>query len=208
MRTLIEDAISKTAQGLTTLEAILQVVSPDDAAPPVGAVAAAGDPVPAYLEKELEREAVGRMGSTENAVVECAREKERILIVEDHRTVTSVVKYFLELEGFEVVVAKDGLIGLEAAKRELPDVIVTDCNMPGMDGVALVGALRADARTQDIATPMLTSGDSADGETHALAAGAYDYILKPVEPRRLVARIKALLALKEKAARGPEMSAA
>jgi len=194
MRTLIEDAISKAAQGLTTLEAILQVVSPDDAAAPVGVVAAVGASVPAHREKEPDRGTGSSVGSTENAVVERSGERERVLIVEDDRTVTSVVKYFLELEGFEVVVAKDGLTGLEEAKREVPDIIVTDCNMPGMDGVALVGALRGDARTQDIAILMLTSGDSGDGETRALAAGADDYILKPVEPRRLVARVKALLA--------------
>jgi type IV pilus assembly protein PilB len=192
MRTLIEDAISKAAQGLTTLEAILQVVSPDEAAVPVEATPA-GDRVPAHGEKELEREMGSTVGNTENAIGERSGEKERVLIVEDDRTITSVVQYFLELEGFEVIVAKDGLVGLEAAKRERPDVIVTDCNMPGMDGVALAGALRADARTQDIAILMLTSGDSADGETRALAAGADDYILKPVEPRRLVARVKALL---------------
>ena len=126
--------------------------------------------------------------------VEGSKNKERVLIVEDDRTITSVVKYFLELEGFEVVLAENGLIGFEAAKRELPQIIVTDCNMPVMDGVAMVKALRADARTQDISILMLTSGNSVEDETQALAAGADDYILKPVEPRRLVARIKTLLA--------------
>ncbi len=57
-----------------------------------------------------------------------------------------------------------------------------------------VAALRADARTKDICILMLTSGNSVEDETRALAAGADDYILKPVEPRRLVARIKTLLA--------------
>ena len=104
------------------------------------------------------------------------------------------MKYFLDLEGFEVVVAKDGLIGLEIAKRELPKVIVTDLNMPGMDGMAMVKALRADVRTQDISILMLTSEESVDSEAMALTLGADDYILKPVDPRRLAARIKALLA--------------
>jgi DNA-binding response OmpR family regulator len=63
-----------------------------------------------------------------------------------------------------------------------------------MDGVVMVKALRADPRTHDIAILMLTSEDSVDSETRALAAGADDYILKPVEPRRLAARVKALLA--------------
>jgi DNA-binding response OmpR family regulator len=63
-----------------------------------------------------------------------------------------------------------------------------------MDGVALVGPLTADARTLDIAILMLSSKASADGETRASAAGTDDYILNAVEPRRLVARVKALLA--------------
>ena len=93
-----------------------------------------------------------------------------------------------------MIVAENGLIGLEAAKRDRPQVIVTDCNMPGMDGVAMVKALRADRLTRDVAVLMLTSEDSVESETRALAVGADDYILKPVEPRRLAARVKALLA--------------
>jgi two-component system phosphate regulon response regulator PhoB len=122
-----------------------------------------------------------------------SKEKSRVLIVEDDPTITAVVKYFLELEGFKVFVAKDGLIGLETARRERPRVIVTDLNMPGMDGLTMVKALRADELTHDISILMLTSEESVESETMALTLGADDYVLKPVEPRRLVARIKALL---------------
>jgi type IV pilus assembly protein PilB len=191
MRTLIEDAIAKAAQGLTTLEAILQVVSPDDAKAPEGEVVPASE---SPREIELEKETGNTARSTGIAAAERVGNKERILIVEDNRTITSVVKYFLELEGFEVLLAEDGLLGLEAAKRERPNVIVTDVNMPGMDGIAMVKALRADPLTRDVAILMLTSEDSLDSETRALSAGADDYILKPVEPRRLAARVKALLA--------------
>jgi PleD family two-component response regulator len=194
MRTLIEDAVAKAAQGLTTLEAILQVVSPDDATVPAGGAAPAGDPVVALREKEPERETGSTVASAKTVVEERAGEKQRVLIVEDNRTITSVVKYFLELEGFEVLLAEDGLIGLKTAQQERPDVIVTDVNMPGMDGIAMVKALRADPATSDIAILMLTSEDSLDSETRGLSAGADDYILKPVEPRRLAARVKALLA--------------
>jgi DNA-binding response OmpR family regulator len=107
-----------------------------------------------------------------------------------------VVKYFLELEGFSVLEAKDGQTGLEVAKRDLPDVIVTDCNMPGMDGMAMVREIRAHPPTRDIAVIMLTSENSIEREEQALAAGADDFILKPVEPRRLAARVKSVLARK------------
>jgi type IV pilus assembly protein PilB len=196
MRTLIEDAIAKAAQGLTTLEAILQVVSPDDATAPAGGAGAipARDAVAAPREEELERGTASALGSNENALAERVGGKERVLIVEDNRTITSVVKYFLELEGFEVLLAEDGLAGLATAQRERPNVIVTDVNMPGMDGITMVKALRADPLTCDVAILMLTSEDSLDSETRGLSAGADDYILKPVEPRRLAARVKALLA--------------
>ena len=120
--------------------------------------------------------------------------KERVLVVEDSRTILAVVKYFLELEGFEVLEARDGNVGLEVAKRERPQVIVTDYNMPGMDGLALVKALRADPLTRGIAVLMLTSENNVEKESQALEAGVDDYILKPVEPRRLAARVKSVLA--------------
>jgi len=197
MRTLLEDGITKAAQGLTTLEAVLKVVKRDDAAAddePEDLVP--GDHAQASEEK-VEVSVKTPPSAVEIKAVEGSEKKERVLIVEDDRTITSVVKYFLELEGYEVIVAENGLLGFEAAKRQLPQIVVTDCNMPVMDGVAMVKALRAESLTRDISILMLTSGggvDKVDDETRALDAGADDYIVKPVEPRRLVARIKTLLA--------------
>jgi DNA-binding response OmpR family regulator len=119
--------------------------------------------------------------------------QKRVLVVEDSPTIASVVKYFLELEGFEVLLAADGLIGLDMALREIPDVIVSDVNMPGMTGIAMVRALRAEPLMTEVRILMLTSESSIEAETEGLAAGADDYILKPVEPRRLAARVQSLL---------------
>jgi len=195
MRTLVEDGITKAAEGLTTLEAVLKVVAFDDssAANDEQRDVAAGDHAPSARDEELQVDDE-ILPAAIPAAAGGAKQEERILIVEDSRTIASVVKYYLELEGFEVAVAKNGLIGLEMAKRELPQAIVTDVNMPGMDGMAMVKALRADPQTRDIAILMLTSEASVESETQALAVGADDYILKPVEPRRLAARVKALLA--------------
>ncbi len=181
MQTLMEDAIAKAAQGLTTLEEVVRVVTQDDAS----------------AVKEQPRvavEDVPKPAAIKSTPAERPEGKQRVLIVEDSPTILSVVKYFLELEGFEVLVAEDGLVGLEVAKRERPHVIVSDINMPGMDGMSMVKALRSDPVSQDMAILMLTSESSVESETQGLAVGADDYILKPVEPRRLVARIKALLA--------------
>jgi CheY-like chemotaxis protein len=178
MRTLLEDGIDKAARGLTTLDEVLRVVSRGDAA-----------------DRETSgAEEPGAVRTADGSEPGAPTLRGRVLVVEDSRTISSVVKYFLELEGFEVFVAEDGLLGLEMALREQPDVIVSDVNMPGMGGVEMVRALRADARTSEVGIIMLTSESSVESETEGLAAGADDYILKPVEPRRLAARVKALLA--------------
>ncbi len=75
----------------------------------------------------------------------------RALIVEDSRTIASIVRHYLQLQGFEVLVATDGVVGLETARRERPCVIVADVHMPGMSGLDMVKALRAYPDTRDIA---------------------------------------------------------
>jgi type IV pilus assembly protein PilB len=181
MRTLLEDGIQKAARGLTTLEEVVRVVPLDESAAP----AAEPEPVP------VEVAAPPPMEPSASEPESGARR--RVLVVEDSPTISSVVKYYLEIEGFEVLVAEDGLRGLECAFRERPDLIVSDVNMPGMDGVTMVKALRQDARTRHIRVLMLTSESSVERETEGLNAGADDYLLKPVEPRRLAARVKAVL---------------
>ena len=199
MRTLLEDGIAKAAAGLTTLEEVVRVVAADD-----GAVLKEDSTKPASTppatrqipeEIELDSDEAPAAPSSDSPAAH-PRERQSVLVVEDSRTILAVVKYFLELEGFSVLEAKDGQTGLEVAKRDRPDVIVTDCNMPGMDGMAMVREIRAHPPTRDIAVIMLTSENSIEREEQALAAGADDFILKPVEPRRLAARVKSVLARK------------
>jgi two-component system, OmpR family, phosphate regulon response regulator PhoB len=73
-------------------------------------------------------------------------------------------------------------------------------NMPGMGGVAMVKAIRVDPGMSDVRILMLTAEASVESETEGLAAGADDYILKPVEPRRLAARVRALLSRSQRGA--------
>ena len=120
--------------------------------------------------------------------------RRRVLVVEDSHTVASVVKYFLELEGFDVRLAANGRIGLGFALEERPDIIISDMYMPDMDGLELVRTIRANPEMADLRILMLTSETSVDCETQVLAAGADDYIVKPIEPRRLAARVKVLFS--------------
>ncbi len=199
MSTLLEDGISKAARGLTTLDDVARVVAGEDSYTlKEEATKPESLHSPSAISDADEKQQEIAMSSSSEATPVAERrgshKKERVLVVEDSPTIASVVRYFLELEGFEVLVAKDGASGLQAAHRDQPNVIVTDCNMPGMDGMTMVKALRADAATSSIAVLMLTSEEGIEKETQALEAGVDDYILKPVEPRRLAARVKAVLA--------------
>jgi two-component system alkaline phosphatase synthesis response regulator PhoP len=174
MVTLMEDGVAKAAAGLTTLDELVRVVNIRDTT--------AGAPL------------AGQGVSADESLVETNGRKQRVLVVEDSQTVSTVVKYFLELEGFEVAVAEDGLKGLEMARLEPPDLIISDVKMPGMDGITMLRSLRADPATHDIPVLMLTAETSVEAETAGLESGADDYIAKPVEPRRLAARAKTLFA--------------
>jgi len=194
MSTLLEDGILKAAQGLTTLDEVLRVSSMDDA--PSRQNDARPTPLgrPPASEKSADADADESMQAIVSQGDGDSQGKDLVLVVEDSRTIQSVVKYFLELQGFGVLLAKDGASGLELAKSKQPQVIVADYNMPGMDGIAMIKELRADPLTRDMAILMLTSEDSVEREAQALSVGADDYIVKPVEPRRLAARVKSLLA--------------
>jgi type IV pilus assembly protein PilB len=191
MRTILEDGILKASQGKTTLEEVLRVVSTDDESRVRDQATLPHSEGVGAAQMEID-ELLSPLLSSDNVPGDSGG-RERVLLVEDSLTILSVVKYFLELEGFEVLVAKDGVAGLEMARRHKPDVIVSDYSMPGMNGLEMLKALRADPLTQGIAILMLTSEASVEKETQALEVGADDYILKPVEPRRLAARVKAAL---------------
>jgi type IV pilus assembly protein PilB len=184
MQTLLEDGIAKAAEGLTTLEEVLQVASASEEQD----LAAVTPPV----INATRQPAAATPAPTVQPPADTGARR-RVLVVEDNPTISSVVKYFLELEGFDVTVAPDGRAGLDLALREPPDLIVSDGRMPGMTGTEMVKHLRNAAATRSTRILMLTSEESVETETEALAAGADDYILKPVEPRRLAARVKTLL---------------
>ncbi|HEV8335784.1 MAG TPA: ATPase, T2SS/T4P/T4SS family [Candidatus Polarisedimenticolia bacterium] len=178
MRTLMEDGVMKAGDGLTTLEEVLRVIPPDE------------------VKATTTSQAAPRTGPAidDSSTTLPEGEKVRVLVVEDSPTVVTVVKYFLENEGFEVLVAANGVEGLRIARDSAPHVVVSDLNMPEMDGIALVQELRADARTRGAGIILLTSDDSVETEARGLATGADDYLAKPVEPKRLAARIKTILA--------------
>ena len=113
-----------------------------------------------------------------------------ILIVEDDRNIASLVKTYLEREGFATLVAHDGRAGLEAAKREKPRLIVLDLMLPGVDGWAVCREIR---RESDVPILMLTAREEEVDRIVGFSLGADDYVVKPFSPRELAERVKAIL---------------
>ena len=118
----------------------------------------------------------------------------KVLVIDDDPVILELLRVNFEIEGFGVISAGDGREGFERAKRDKPDVILSDIMMPRMDGLALVTAIRGDAKTQAIPV-ILLSAKAQNAEVKAgLAAGADDYVTKPFDPLELIDRVNAVLA--------------
>jgi DNA-binding response OmpR family regulator len=114
---------------------------------------------------------------------------ERILVIEDEEKISSLVKAYLEREGFNVVVASTGEEGLSLLKEGF-DLLILDLMLPDMDGEEICEVLRKDS---DIPIIMLTAKSDEEDRVKGLGMGADDYVVKPFSPKELVARVKALL---------------
>ena len=119
--------------------------------------------------------------------------RETVLVVDDERDILELVQYNLDKEGYQVTAVATGEDALLAARSKLPDVVVLDLMLPGVDGLEVCRRLKADPKTRGIPIVMLTAkGDDAD-VVAGLELGAADYITKPFSPRVLTARIRAVL---------------
>ena len=122
----------------------------------------------------------------------------KILIVDDEKDIIEFLKYNFDKEGFKVYTASNGNEGMKVAKKEKPDLIILDIMMPGMDGVELCQELRAMPEFEDTLIIFLTARGEDYSQIAGFEVGADDYITKPVRPRVLIARVKALLKRKTK----------
>ncbi|HWM92834.1 MAG TPA: response regulator [Thermoanaerobaculia bacterium] len=119
--------------------------------------------------------------------------RERILLIEDEPDIAEVLQYNLEKEGFQVELAHRGDTGLEAARRESPDLILLDLMLPGLDGLEMTRLLKRDPATSHLPIVMLTARSEEVDRIVGLELGADDYISKPFSPREVVLRVKAVL---------------
>jgi len=120
----------------------------------------------------------------------------KVLVIDDEQFFIDIIVDTLRKRNFKVLQALNGKMGCEVAERYLPDVIITDWDMPVMDGIQTIEWLKNNPATRMIPVIMATGKmTSVENLESALNAGAYDYIRKPIEPIELVARINSTLRL-------------
>ena len=118
---------------------------------------------------------------------------QRILLVDDEPDILEFLSYTLKKEGFDVKTAPDGPAGLQLAREFNPHIMLLDVMMPGMDGIEVCESLRSDPDFDSIIICFLTARSEDYSQVAGFEAGGDDYIIKPVKPRVLISRVKALL---------------
>jgi twitching motility two-component system response regulator PilH len=115
----------------------------------------------------------------------------RILIVDDSPSQLMGIRRIVEKLGHEALTAEDGAAGVDVAKREIPDLILMDVVMPGQNGFQLTRAITRDPRFVNVPVIMCTSKNQETDKVWGMRQGARDYIVKPVDPTELMAKIRA-----------------
>lgn len=117
----------------------------------------------------------------------------RILVVEDNPANLELVRYLLEKAGHAVLTAEDGREGLQLALRESPDLVISDLQMPHLDGFALLAQLRAHAALQQTPVIAVTAFSMPSDRNKVMQAGFSGYLSKPIAPETFVAQVEAYL---------------
>lgn len=127
---------------------------------------------------------------------------ENILIIEDEKELAEILGEYLKVEGFEVILAEDGKEGLALLSRCLPDLVILDIMLPGMDGMEVCRKIR---KEHEFPIIMLSAKSGEMDKVICLGIGADDYVTKPFSPLELVARVKAHLRRAAKSTREADM---
>ena len=118
---------------------------------------------------------------------------ESVLIIDDEEDIREILGYNLTKEGYKVYTASGGKEGIKLAIENLPDLILLDVMMPGMDGIEVCEILRANPITREVKICFLTARSEDYSQIAGFDAGADDYVSKPIKPKVLISRIKAML---------------
>ncbi|WP_413513421.1 response regulator transcription factor [Myroides odoratus] len=117
----------------------------------------------------------------------------KVLLVDDEQDIIEIISYNLEKEGYQVLTARNGKEAIEKAKKELPHLIILDVMMPEMDGMEACENIRKMDNLQNVIITFLTARGEDYSQVAGFDAGADDYITKPVKPKVLMSKVKALL---------------
>ncbi len=117
-----------------------------------------------------------------------------ILMVEDDEDIADLVAYNLERQGWRTQLEHNGCAGLEAIRATLPDMVILDIMLPGMDGLDIYRAMKANPATEHIPVLFLTARAQLEDKLEGLQLGADDYMTKPFSPKELVLRVRNILA--------------
>ena len=117
----------------------------------------------------------------------------KILVVDDEEDILEFLSYNLRAEGYDVIVADNGLLAIELAKKHEPSLIILDVQMPNMDGITTCEKIREIPSLSETVVTFLTARSEDYSQIAGFEAGADDYITKPIRPKVLISRVKALL---------------
>ncbi len=189
MLTLFEDGLSKALAGQTSLQEVVRASTLPERYN-----------MAEHLDDDQQLMSFGetqRQMDKVNAQKKVATEQKTILVVDDSISVRNLVEFVLDADGYKVMQAEDGQQAWNILQRYKPNLVLTDYEMPNMNGIELLRRMREQERFNDVPIIMLTARKNEDDEVQGFNAGADDYIGKPVEPLKLQARVKKTLNLYE-----------
>ncbi len=184
--TLSMDGITKAFQGLTTIEEVFRVAPPEYDETSQESLDAA---VECRISEPGATASAPEVPGQSPPSCVASVHPDKILVVDDNQVILKILKNILESNNYLVMTALNGIEALKIAYQEKPVLIITDYMMPEMDGMTLIKKLKSQLATRFIPVIMLTSKDEVDTEVEIINAGADDYLTKPVNPKRLLARI-------------------
>jgi two-component system alkaline phosphatase synthesis response regulator PhoP len=117
----------------------------------------------------------------------------KILLVDDEPDILEIISYNLSAEGYQIITAENGLEAVKKAKKELPQLVILDVMMPEMDGIEACEHIRKDPNLKNVVITFLTARGEDYSQLAGFDAGADDYITKPIKPKVLISKVKALL---------------
>jgi CheY-like chemotaxis protein len=175
MRGLIDVALEHVRSGVTTLHEVERVLGEADAAPGAGS-------------------STSSEGTRSAGATEATSDKPHVLVVDDDEIARDLTVAALEQAGMRVTQAEDGVEAIEKIRTETFALMVLDLDMPRLDGTMVLKRIRSNVQTASLPIIILTA--NRDAEIAVMDQGADDYMPKPLDPQRLVMRVKAVLRRK------------